>query len=194
MHNLPKNLKYNQVAACMQYNAPIEKCDRNDLDGKKDFLYLIRPILEIMQRNFPKAWIPARDWTIDESLWSFKGRIFLKRFMKDKPKKFGFLEYAFCTLGGYFLHVVVHHLPGKEKRRQRRLDESNLDKENVLQLKLQKRYGEQGALVMRLANQLSFNGHEINGDNAFSSVQLALDLKKGYCEYMNIKKCDYTGT
>ena len=114
--------------------------------------------------------------------------------MKDKPKKFGFLEYAFCTLGGYFLHIVVHHLPGKEKRRQRNLDEGNLDKENVLQLKLQERYGEQGALVMRLENQLSFNGHEIFGDNALSSVQLAIDLKKGNCEHINIKKCDYTGT
>ena len=91
-----------------------------------------------MQRNFPRAWIPSRDLTVDESLWSFKGRTFLKRFMKDKPKKFGFLEYTFCTLGGYFLNVVVHHLPGKEKRRKRNLDETNLDKENVLQLKLQK--------------------------------------------------------
>ena len=37
MLNLPNNLKYNQVACCLQYNAPIPKCDRNDVDGKRDF-------------------------------------------------------------------------------------------------------------------------------------------------------------
>ena len=46
--------------------------------------------------------------------------------MKDKPKKYGFLEYALCTLNGYFLHVLVHHVPGKAKRVARKLNETNL--------------------------------------------------------------------
>ena len=88
---------------------------RIDEDGKLDFLYLIRPLLQQMQRTFPLAWIPSVDLTADEILWSFKGGTYLKGFMKDKPKKYGFLEYALCTLGGYFFVILVHHLPDKVK-------------------------------------------------------------------------------
>ena len=72
---------------------------------------------------------------------------FLKRYMPHKPQKFGFLEYSLCTMNGYFLCVVVHHVPVKQKRKQRGLDEKNLNEELLLQLRLQKRYGVQGVLV-----------------------------------------------
>ena len=113
--------------------------------------------------------------------------------MPDKPQKFGFLEYALCTMNGYFLCVVVHHVPGKQKRKQRGLDEINIDEEWLLQLRLQKRYGVQGALVMRLVGMLNNHGHHIIGDNAFSSAQLALDLKRGDNKLFHITKCNYTG-
>ena len=192
--NLPSILLYNQMAGAIQWNNPVPKCERLDEYGREDFLYLIRPLLSLIQRNFPKAWIPSVDLTVDESLWSFKGRTFLKRFMKDKPKKYGFLEYALCTLGGYFYVVIVHHAPGKAKRQKRKLNEDNLDQDAILQLKLQKRYGEQGALVLRLCSKLRYSGHHIIGDNAFSSVQLASDLKMGKVPIIHINKCDYTGT
>jgi len=147
-----------------------------------------------MQETFPQAWIPSTDITVDESLWSFKGRIFLKRFMNDKPKKNGFLEYSLCPLGGYFYCVLVHHVPGKQKRLKRKLDKTNLDKDTCLQSKLQKRYGEQGTLVIRLASYLTYNGHHIIGDNAFSSAQLAIDLRKGSVPGLKMVKTDYTGT
>ena len=94
--------------------------------------------------------------------------------MKDKPKKYGFLEYAFFTLSGYFYSVLVHHVPGKAKQLKRKLDETNLDRDACLQLKLQKRYGEQGALVIQLASKLIYNGHHIIGDNAFFLSNLLL--------------------
>ena len=89
-----------------------------------------------MQKNFISAWILPKTLTGDESLWSFKGRTHLKRFMKDKPKKYGFLLYALCTLEGYFYAILVHHLLGKEKRKKRNLIEDNLDKDNRMQLRL----------------------------------------------------------
>ena len=95
---------------------------------------------------------------------------------------------------GYFLLAEIHHFPGKAKRQMRGLDATNLDDDAVLQLKLQARYGEQGALVVRLASKLQFSGHHIVGDNAFSSVQLASDLRNGTCPALRVPKCDYTGT
>ena len=49
---------------------------------------------------------------------------------------------------------------------------------------------------MRLVSELKLNGHHIVGDNAFSSVQLAHDLKIGKVLLPNLTicKCDYTGT
>ena len=114
--------------------------------------------------------------------------------MKDKPKKFGFLEYTICTLGGYFLNIIVHHVPGKAKRKARGLNKSNLDDDAILQLKLQKQYGEQVALVIRLVSKLKYKGHHLIGDNAFSSIQLASDLKKGSVDIIRIPKTTYTGT
>ena len=114
--------------------------------------------------------------------------------MKDKPKKFGFLEYAICTLGGYFLNIIVHHVPGKAKRKARGLNETNLDNDAINQLTLQKRYGEQGALVIRLVSKLKYDGHHLIGNNAFSSIQLATDLKKGSVDNIRIPKTTYTGT
>ena len=76
------------------------------------------------------------------------------------------------------------------------MNATNMDSDSLLQLNLQKRYGEQGAIVMRLASKLKYDGHHIIGDNAFSSVQLAVDLKIGRCSVKQnrIPKCDYTGT
>ena len=185
---------YNLISSKLQWSMPVPHKERVHPDGKQDFLYLIRPLYELMKTNFPLGWVPAKNLTVDESLWSFKGRTYLKRFMKDKPKKFGFLEYAICTLGGYFLNIIVHHVPGKAKRKARGLNETNLDNDAINQLTLQKRYGEQGALVIRLVSKLKYDGHHLIGDNAFSSIQLATDLKKGSVDNIRIPKTTYTGT
>ena len=148
-----------------------------------------------MQDRFPLAWEPPVVLTVDESLWTFKGRTYMKRFMPDKPKKYGFLKYGLCIISSYFYQILVHHLPGKEKRKKWGLNSENLDRESNLQLKLQARYGEQGAIVMRLVSKLKYEGHHIIGDNTFSSVQLAADLKAGYVDpTFTIPKSDYTGT
>ena len=77
---------------------------------------------------------------------------------------------------------------------QRKLDETNLDQDACLQLKLQKSYGEQGALVVRLASMLQYDGYHIIGDDAFSSVQLTVDLRNECVQGAKVRKADYTGT
>lgn len=114
--------------------------------------------------------------------------------MKNKPRKYGFLEYALCKLGEYFYCALVHHVLGKQTRLKHKLDETNLDKDVYLQLKLQKWYCEQGALVVMLASYLTYIGHHIIGDNTFSLVQHAIDLRKGSVPGLNILKTNYTCT
>jgi hypothetical protein len=109
--NLPSYTDYVVVAGALQWNAHVPKEERLHEDGRLDFLYLIRPLYEVMKDTFPRAWILPRDLTCDESLWSFKGRTFLKRFMKDKPKKYGFLEYAVRPLLPQWLFRDHHCAP-----------------------------------------------------------------------------------
>ena len=192
---LPKEFVYNTLASKLQYNLPAQKEDQKDKHYKIDLLYLICLLLKLMEENFPLAWVPPINLTVDESLWAFKGITFLERFMPEKPQKYGFLEYALCTMNGYFLCILVHHIPGQAKRDSRGLTEDNLDANSVLQLKLQKQYGSQGAIVMQLVSMLEYHGHHIIGDNAFSSVQLVVDLEQGNDhDLLWIPKCDYTGT
>lgn len=191
---LPKEFWYNQLMSKLQFNKPCLLAERLNVNGRINSLYLIRLLLELMEDRFRLGWIPSKDLTCDESLWDFKDRMFLKCFMKDKPKKYSFLEYALCTLNGYFLHVLVNHVPSKAKRIARKLNKTNLDHDSLLQLKLQTQYGEQGAILLRLASQLSYSSHHIIADNAFSSCQLATDLHWGKVQGIKVKKAIYTGT
>ena len=50
-------------------------------------------------------------------------------------------------------------MPSKAKHKACSLNESNLDSDAINQLRLQKRYGEQGALVVRLVSKLKYEGH-----------------------------------
>ena len=46
---------------------------------------------------------------------------------------------------------------------------------------------------MRLVSKLKHNGHCIIGDDAFSSVQLSMDLKKGACPGLRVPNANHTG-
>ena len=50
--NLPKRLMYSQLASSVQWNEPLPPGSRIDSDGRADPLFLIRPLLTIMQENF----------------------------------------------------------------------------------------------------------------------------------------------
>ena len=92
VQNLPKILMYNQLASLVQWNDPVLIEARLHTYGRADPLYSIRPLLSIIQEAFPQAWIPSVELTVDELLLWFKGRTFVKRFMKEKTMKYGFLE------------------------------------------------------------------------------------------------------
>ena len=76
---------------------------------------------------------------------------------------------------GLFLFNYYASSTRKGKKNKRNLTKENLDKENRLELLLQKRYGEQGAIIMRLVSKLKYNRYHIISNNTFLSMQLALD-------------------
>ena len=71
-----------------------------------------------MQKCFPAAWIPIPDLSVDESLQAFKECTYLKIFIEDKLTKYGFLDYTFCTLVGYFFLVSNPSSSRKSKAKE----------------------------------------------------------------------------
>ena len=147
-----------------------------------------------MKTNFPLGQVPAKILTVNELLQSFKGRTYLKRFIKDKTKKFSFLDYAIYTLSGYFLNIIVHHVPSKVKHKACGLKKTNLNNNAINQLKLQKRYREQDTLVVCLVSKLKYDRYHLISDNDFSSIQLAMDFKSESVDNIRIPKTAHTRT
>ena len=65
---LPKEFVYNTLALKLQYNLPSQKEDQKEKHYKIDLIYLIHPLLKLMQEKFPLAWEPPINLTVDKSL------------------------------------------------------------------------------------------------------------------------------
>ena len=55
---------------------------------KGDPLFLVRPMVDIMQRNFHTKYRPGKELSLDESTWPFKGRVHSKCYNTKKPNRF----------------------------------------------------------------------------------------------------------
>ena len=54
-----------------------------------DPLFKIRPFLVLLLSNFQFAYNPSRELAVDESMVSFKGRIWFIQYLPKKPNKWG---------------------------------------------------------------------------------------------------------
>ena len=105
--------------------------------------------------------------------------------MKDKP---------IYIPSHYFLNTIVHYEPSKAKRKARVLNKTNLDNNEINQLRLQKRHRKKSALVACLVSKLKHNEYHLIRNNAFSSIQLATDLKLGSVDNIRVPRTMHTRT
>ena len=67
-----------------------------------DHLSKIRPFLDLVSSICRNAYQPKREIAVDESLFLYKGRIFMKRYIPSKCSQYGLLTYYLCeTSTGY---------------------------------------------------------------------------------------------
>ena len=57
-------------------------------EADHDPLFLVRPMVDIMQRNFHTKYRPGKELSLDESTCPFKGRVHFKCYNPKKPKRF----------------------------------------------------------------------------------------------------------
>jgi len=84
--------------------------DRHPRDHPRyDRLFHVRPMLDTVTKTFKKFYRLGWCVAVDESMVPFKGRSFMKQYIKDKPCKWGFKIWAMCCgATGYFASITVY--------------------------------------------------------------------------------------
>ena len=57
-------------------------------EANHDPLFLVRPMVDMMQRNFHTKYRPGKELFLDESMCPFKGRVHFKCYNSKKPNRF----------------------------------------------------------------------------------------------------------
>lgn len=129
-----------------------------------DKLYKLRPIIDALNTSFANHGGLDEKLSVDESMIPYYGKHYAKQFIRGKPIRFGFKNWAICSSSGYLISFDIYC--GK-----------NPDRENL--------FGLGGDVVVQLLKQAeipSNNGYKIFIDNFFTSVPLIRHLaEQGYC-------------
>lgn len=64
---------------------------------KNDRLWMLRPVLDILDKQFSTVFIPSKTITMDESLWAFRGRHHALQYIPRKKAKKGIKVYKLCS-------------------------------------------------------------------------------------------------
>lgn len=72
-------------------------------------LFKVQSLLDIVQPLYERYYCPGQNLAVDESMIKFKGRIFFKQYMPDKPTKWGFKQFVLCdSKTGYALRHTLY--------------------------------------------------------------------------------------
>lgn len=123
-----------------------------------DTFYKVRPLLDELNRQFPRYWQPGAWLTADERIVAYKGRHQAKQYIRNKPTKWGFKLWELaCATSAYIMNVSAYI--GKS-------EDGDDPKDEAL--------GTQ--VVCQLMEPYAETGRAVAMDNFFSSVDLAQKL------------------
>ena len=93
-----------------------------------DRLFQVRPLLTVLSKSFRRYYHLGSYVSVDESMIPFKGRSFMKQYIKDKPCKWGFKVWALCCAeSGYFFSLCVYTGKGSTEKLHGLATDSVLD-------------------------------------------------------------------
>jgi hypothetical protein len=130
------------------------------LKVRKDPIYKIRSLVDVLNKQFNECRRPPRWQSIDESMVKFKGRSMLRQTMKGKPIKSGFKIWSRCCSRGYTYNFEIYH----GARIGETLKDSNFTMVE--------------GVVLDLCKPLAKNGHVVAFDRFFTSIALLDQLDK----------------
>ncbi|XP_050553076.1 piggyBac transposable element-derived protein 3-like [Spodoptera frugiperda] len=127
-----------------------------------DRLHNIRPVIDHLNKTFSSIPVDQR-LSIDEKMCATKISHFLKKYLPNKPHKWGYKLFVLCSLMGYAYRFEVYS--GQDNNKDKPADEPDLGITNNVVLRLVR-------VVPRKLN------HVIYFDNFYTSLPLAYYLSK----------------
>ena len=91
-------------------------------ENKADRGYKVRPLIQMMQRNFRKFGIFEKDLSVDEMIVKYYGHNSLKQFIRAKPIRFGYKFWALCGVSCYCFNFDLYC--GKKPKESDQEDQS----------------------------------------------------------------------
>ena len=135
----------------------------NETLNADDRIAKLRPFVSKLQEKFRENNYLDEQLSIDESMIPYYGRHFAKQYIRGKPVRFGFKNWALCSSSGYMYGFDIY--TGKN-------------------MAAQYEYGLGGDVVLGLIEQVCLPpnaGHKVYFDNYFTSYQLLHHLRQlGY--------------
>ena len=74
----------------------------------KDRCFKICPLIEKMNKNFLQFGYFSDKYSVDEKIVGYYGQHPIKQFVRGKPVRFGFKEWALCSTSGYTYKFFVY--------------------------------------------------------------------------------------
>lgn len=103
--------RYLEIKKCLHFN------DNSNIPDKRedrDKLFKIRPLVDKFNQKFVMFGVFSKNISIDEQMIRYFGHHYLKQFIRGKPIRFGFKQWAMCCgETGYCFHASIYE--GKEK-------------------------------------------------------------------------------
>ena len=82
----------------------------------KDRCFKIRPLIDKMNENFMQLGFFSDKYSVDEKIVGYYGRHPIKQFIRGKPVRFGFKEWALCSTSGYTYKFFVYQGANEQPR------------------------------------------------------------------------------
>lgn len=180
VHAIKKQMPSKQFEKIRQYlhfNDKYKKPSHDD--PERDRLYLIRPVIDRLNMTFGS--VPKKErLSVDEQMCSTKMGSYMKQYLPNKPKKWGFKFYVLCDTSGYAHKFEIYT----------GMKETILPEEPDLQASAN--------IVVRLVREVPrFKNYILYFDNYYTSIPLILYLRSqgilsvGTIRRNRIKNCKF---
>lgn len=157
-NDVPKILA--ESIRCNRFESILQDLHLNDntlLSTSSDRLYKLRPLLDSLSESFRKHYGLDEHYSVDESMIPYYGKHYAKQFIRGKPIRFGFKNWALCASTGYMVSFSAYTGKTAEKK------DFGLGGDVVLNL-------------IELGKLPSESGIKIYFDNFFTSLSLMRHL------------------
>ena len=151
----------------MQFEAILSNLHLNDnTQTNQDPLYKLRPMIDMVDRNFLHVYTPGKNLSVDEASCPFKGRLSFKMYNPRKPCHFHIRLYQVCEAeSGYCVGFEI--FTGNKNSECIRKTKP-LDPDCTITTKL--------VLGLLEKNKLLDKGYHVYMDNYYSSPELMDEL------------------